>query len=189
MQNAKIHATSNKRHVTRKKILVTSYLSPVTSKGFSLIEFIVTMIIVASLLGLVVINLFNARQRATVNTSITQLISDIKNQQIQAMVGDTEGRGTNSTYGVHFDTSTSPQQYILYHGTYNPSDATNLTVKLDDTVVFSSITFPSSEINFSPVSGDISGFVSGQNTITVQETASGSTKTITINKYGVVLQD
>jgi prepilin-type N-terminal cleavage/methylation domain-containing protein len=160
---------------------------PRSNSGFTFIELVTAVTIIASLLALVTINLVNTRQKTTINTVVTTLVTDLRNQQVQAMVGDTEGRGTNSTYGIHFDSAQN--RYILFHGTYSSSDPTNLVVKLDNSLQFSAITFPSSEVNFALVSGEMVGFASGQDSVTITDQLSSTSKTIRLNKYGVVVQD
>lgn len=149
-------------------------------QGITLVELIVVMAIFTTLIGLTTINLLGAKQQASLSTSVDTLITDIKEQQVKAMVGDTEGRGNTDKYGIHFETNT----YTLFHGTYTPGDSSNSVISLGDSIQFSTVSFPSSQLIFSKGSGEVSG--SGSNTIVVQDISNGSTKTITINRYGVV---
>ena len=96
-------------------------------KGFTLVEVIIVMSIMAALIGLITINLANSQQRASL-TSLTQtFVSDLSGQQIKAMIGDSEGRSSSDSYGVHIDTN----QYVLFHGvSYSSGDASNFKVIL-----------------------------------------------------------
>lgn len=143
--------------------------------GFALIELIVAMGIFAIITSLATINLLNAQHIASIDTSATTLIADLKQQQIKAMTGETEGRGIGDQYGVHFDTD----RYVLFHGSYNPSEASNFVVNLDGTLSFTT----SGEVVFSQGSGASSGL----STIILKDDQSGKQKTITINSLGVVI--
>lgn len=151
--------------------------------GFTIVEVIVVAIMIATLAGLVTINLLNAHRSSAINTSIAVILSDIKYAQLKSMAGDTEGRGTISTYGIHFNT----YNYFLFHGTYVVGDPSNFMVTLDHSLSFSSINLPSSEVVFANGDGSVVGFQPSQNTITIQD-ADGKQKTITINSYGVITQ-
>ncbi len=102
----------------------------------------------------------------------------MKEQQIKAMVGDTEGTASVSAYGVHFDTAT----YTLFRNTYGTG---NFVISLPSTIHISS-TFPSPQIIFATGSGELTNYVSNSATITFSDTADNSQKVITLNKYGVV---
>ncbi|HEX7042241.1 MAG TPA: type II secretion system protein [Patescibacteria group bacterium] len=152
-------------------------------RGFTLVELILVMGIVAILLGFVTINLIKAQNSSSISSTLNTVISDIKNQQIKAMVGDAQGGAAESSYGVHFDTS----KYVLFKGsTYNSSDTSNFVVNLTPDLIFTNINLPSGNIIFSVQSGEVSGFVIGQNTVDIESTNSSKTYTITINQYGVI---
>jgi len=53
---------------------------------------------------------------------------------------------------------------------------------------FADVTFPQDEIIFEKGSGEINGFVDGQNTIIIQDSSNTNHVTITINKLGVITQ-
>jgi len=154
-------------------------------KGVTLTELLITSVLVGLLFGYITINFLRTQQKASSRTSINTVVADIKEQQIKAMVGDTEGRSTIDYYGVYFQ----PTQYTLFHGaSYNAGDSANFVIKLGNTTQFSSITFPSSSVVFSKGSGEIVGFINGSNTVTLKNLQSNDTKTITINRYGVITQ-
>lgn len=128
-----------------------------------------------SLLGIVTINLVGVKQQTSLRTTVNLLVSDLKEQQLKAMVGDTGGRSTADSYGVHFNTDS----YVLFHGTsYNSSDTANYTVSLGDNVTVIS----GNDIIFSQVSGEIGSPV----TIVLKENTTKTQRTISLNKYGAV---
>lgn len=144
--------------------------------GFSLVELILIMSIMATLIGLTTINLVNSQQRASLSSLVQNLISDIRQQQIKAMVGDTEGAADANSYGVHIDSN----KYVLFRGiSYDPLEISNFAVNLPNNMIFVT---PGLDIIFSKVSGDIVAAASFQ----LQDTTNGNLKTIQINKYGVV---
>ena len=117
------------------------------------------------------------------DVAITGLVADMKQQQLKAMSGDTEGRATADKYGVHF-TSNS---YVLFHGSsYSAGDAANYSINLDQNLTFIKINVPSSNIIFSQVSGDVSGFNASQNSVTIKNTGTNQQKVIQFNRYGVI---
>ena len=153
-------------------------------RGITLIETIVVVGVLLTLIGMASISFLPFRSKSTLDTAITTLIADIKSQQIKAMAGDTEGREANDNYGVYFGTNS----YTLFHGTdFNPGDSSNFTVTLDDQLLILS-TFPTSEIIFSIKNGQLASFSETQNSITLRDSITGDSKTININRYGVVTQ-
>lgn len=150
--------------------------------GIALVEILLVSAISAVLFGLVTINLLKTQHTASIQSTLSTLISDIKSQQNKAMAGATEGRNTADKYGIYFQAN----KYILFHGTvFNPNDSSNFTVNLDQNITITTA-FPTSSLVFLQMSGEINGFVSGQNTITLQNTSGNEQKIITINRYGVV---
>jgi prepilin-type N-terminal cleavage/methylation domain-containing protein len=145
--------------------------------GFTIVELIITMGIFAIITSFVTINLLSAQHSATINTTTTTLIADLKQQQTKAMVGDTEGRSSTDQYGIHFDTD----KYVLFHGTYNEGDSTNFEVKLEGSLSFTNIT-GLGNIIFSKGSGESYGLSS----IVLSDSTTNRQKTITINVYGVI---
>ena len=153
-------------------------------KGFTLVELLVVVSISFVLIGLTTINVLHAKRQSSLTASVDTFIANLKQQQLKAMIGDTEGRSDSDNYGIYFGTNS----YTLFHGLYSSGDQTNFTIQLDDNIQFSSITFPGSQIIFSKNSGEVSGFTNGSNTITIKDITNNRQKTITINRYGVITQ-
>jgi len=155
-------------------------------KGFTLIELLVVVGLFAILSSFALINLLKPQTKVSVDSTTTTLISDIKEQQLKAMAGDTDGTSTSLSHGIYFQSN----RYTLFRGTsYQPAENSNFTVNLDTNLTFSSITFPSTQIVFTKRSGDITGFTAGSNSVTIRNVLSGEQKTITINRYGVVTEN
>lgn len=167
------------------KVLSTFFLHKRKDKnqaGFTLIEIILSMAVFAILSGFIVVNLFRPQTQSVVNATVTTLVTELRQQQIKAMSGETEGAPSAQAFGLFIE----PTSYTLFKGTsYNASDPSNFKVNLDANLALST-SFSSSQVIFSQLSGEVQSFVAGQNTITLTNTAGGEQKTVTINRYGVV---
>lgn len=153
-------------------------IAHVIQKGYTSIEITLVGALVLILIGLSTTNLMQFQHTTQLSSTINSFLADFKEQQIKAMVGDTAGTGSITNYGVHFETAS----YTLFRSSYGTD---NFVVSLPADVQFTT-TFPSSQIIFLKGSGAVSGFTSGQNTITMHNTADNSQKVITVNQYGVV---
>ncbi len=152
-------------------------------RGFTLIELLIVMGIISILFGTIAINLLNAKHSTDVASIAVTLVSDMKEQQLKAMLGVSGGRSYADNYGIYFQ----PSSYILFHGaSYSAMDTTNFTVNLDSNATFSNIAFPNSTIIFTELSGTVSGFLNGSNSVTVRSQGSNDQKTVTVNANGVV---
>ncbi len=147
-------------------------------KGFTAIEVILVIGMLFILLGLISVNLFKFQNKSQLSAIVGSFLADYKEQQVKAMSGDSESTGIVAKYGIHFEASS----YTEFRNAYGTS---NFTVSLPTGTQFST-TFPSSQVVLQAGSGEVENFTSGQNTITITDTADGASKTITINRYGVV---
>lgn len=151
------------------------------NQGFGLLEIIVSVTITSILFALVVINLLGVKQKVSLTTTVDTLITDLRNQQLKTMVGDTGGNSTVENFGIYFDTD----RYTLFHGNFVSGNPSNFTTTLGDNIVFGNISFPAMQVVFASGSGEIVG-ATGNNTIIIQNTQTQEQKTVTVNKYGVI---
>jgi prepilin-type N-terminal cleavage/methylation domain-containing protein len=152
-------------------------------QGFSLAEVLVVIGIFAVLSSLATINLLSAQHSASLQGQLATIIADIKQQQIKAMQGDTEGRASPDYYGVHFTTNA----YTIFHGTsYNPNDSANLTFPLDTVFQFTNITFTNSNLIFIPLSGEMYGYSSVTNSVILKDTTNNKQRQLQFNYLGVL---
>jgi type II secretory pathway pseudopilin PulG len=150
--------------------------------GLVLVELIIAMIVFTMLVGLATINLLGIKQKTTLATTVTSIVSDLRNQQTKAQTGETNGT-TNYNYGIRIEAN----RYILFKGSsYNASEPTNFTVNLEDNMYFSDITVPSASIIFQKGSGEFSGFSAGANIFSLNS-QNGEKKVLSLNRYGVVV--
>jgi prepilin-type N-terminal cleavage/methylation domain-containing protein len=152
------------------------------NSGLTLIELLLVIGILAVLFSIGFVGLTNIKVITGNNSANVVLISDLKTQQIKAMTGDTEGRGVPDNYGVKI----LSDRYVLFHGlSYNASDPSNFTVPVGNEYVLST-TFPNNMVIFASESGQLVGFVSNQNTISITSSPSGQIKTLQFNEYGTI---
>lgn len=131
--------------------------------------------------ALATVNLLKPQTQASIDSTVEVLIADIKQQQLKAMVGDSEGQASTEPQGIYFET----EKYTFFRGhTFNLSDPNNFTVNLETSANISNIAFPSSQVVFLKRSGEVSGYIDGSNTLSIVNTQNGQQKTITINRYG-----
>ena len=140
-------------------------------KGFTLVELLVVMGIIATLIGLSTVSLLRTQHNATVSSAVDQLVSDLRVQQTKAMTGSKDTTGNSNSY-------------TLFQGITDPGDATNFAVNLEGITFTTNL--PSNIIVFARQSGRFSNYVSGTYTITVANSYGTEQKILTVNKYGVI---
>ncbi|MDE2588975.1 MAG: hypothetical protein KGL95_04850, partial [Patescibacteria group bacterium] len=146
-------------------------------------EIVLVVTITLILFGIMSVNLFHSQTSTNLDTVLQSFISDLKSQQIKAMVGATDGRSSTDNYGIYF----TPTGYTLFHGlVYNPTDPANYSVKLDNNVSFIDVEFQNYTLVFLEQSGEVSTYSATQNFVTIKNNAGAEQKTITINRYGVI---
>lgn len=155
-----------------------------TQRGFTFPEVIVILGIVAVLFGIVTVSLLRIQRSPQVLTTATILMTDIKSQQLKAMMGDTEGSGMRDFYGV----AVEPSRYVLFAGnTYIPGNPTNAPVEFGPSLL-ASTTIPGGTLLFAKGSGEIIGHIDGADTVTLTNIDSDQAVTLRVNSYGVVTE-
>lgn len=125
--------------------------------GFTIIEVLVVLAISITLITIGYVRAVGIERRAPIGATVDTLIADLRGLQTKAMTG------------------VWPRTYRMRLPDYPVPD--NITI---------TTTFPGSVIEFTKGSGDVAGFIAGNNTVTVTQTLTGEKKTITINRYGAV---
>lgn len=148
------------------------------SKGFTFVEIVIVMGIMTILMMIASFNFFPIQQKTSLSLTIQSLITDMKQQQLKAMSGE-------STQGIYFDPD--QKNYVIFKGTtYESSNTSNFNIPLGAQIIVSSIDFSGRQLLFAPVSGEISNFAAG-NKITMKNTTSNEERSIFFNKYGTVI--
>ena len=85
------------------------------SRGFTLMELIIIMGLLASLFVFSSINLLRPQRSSSLEVTLTQVVADLRHQQLKAMTGENGG----GDFGVYFETGS----YYLFSGSsYTPRD-------------------------------------------------------------------
>lgn len=156
--------------------------SQTAKSGFTIIELLVTLSVFATLATFISINLINPQKKSSIDTQVQTVISDIKSQQIKSMLGATNGQPASQKHGVYF----TQNNYVLFSGnSYNPLDSSNFEVTLEGDVQIST-TLPLSTLLFEKISGEVTSFTNGQNTITFTNPTDNQNKTFSVNYLGSV---
>jgi prepilin-type N-terminal cleavage/methylation domain-containing protein len=153
-------------------------------KGVTLIELLVVIGIMAILFALTTSNLLAPQRRTTAGETVAVLSSDLRSQQLKAMLGDAAG-STPEDYGIYF----AADAYILFKGgNYNALDSDNFRVDLAQGFNFVGIGVPGYSVVFSRGSGEASNFVSDIYQVNLTDTQNNSNTVIYINRYGTLSQ-
>lgn len=139
----------------------------------------------AILFGLTMFSLFRFQGQSSQQSSTDTLVSDIKSQQLKAMVGGTDGRDDSDSYGVYFLTDS----YVLFHGaSYDPGNPDNFQVNLPSDLEIQNSTLPSNSVVFERRSGEITGFIPGQDSFTIRALNINRDFVVIFNRYGVITE-
>ena len=154
-----------------------------SQKGLSLIELMVVMGASSILFGLILFNLFRTQNTSSQQSNVDTLVSDIKLQQFKAMYGATQGGSDSSDYGIYFYSDS----YVIFKGsTFDPDDILNFTVELPDDLEIQNTTFAGNTIVFEKLSGDLTTYSPGMDSLTVKALTINKDIVLTLNRYGVI---
>ncbi len=153
--------------------------------GFTIIELAVVIGIASILLGIVGLSFTHTQHNVNISGATDVLVSDIRQQQLKSMTGDTSGTGVVSAYGIYFQS----YKYTLFSGNaYSSGDANNFTVNLDQNLQFANDTFPGTSLVFENGTGKFTGYSSTTNSIQIKDAITGQSATIAVNRLGVITQ-
>jgi len=156
----------------------------INKSGFTLIEVLLSMGIIAVLFSITAILMLNLIPKATLVSLSEILITELRNQQLKAMVGETGNSGLIQEYGF----KAVGDKYILFSGsTYDPGATDNFLVDIEDPLTLET-TFSNQEVVFDIGSGEVANFIDGQDTFTLRNTLTGEIITLELNKYGIITQ-
>lgn len=145
-----------------------------TKKGFTLPEIVLVVGIIAALFSLGALSLVNIQRVSVLDSSVTQFIADAREQQTKAMVGEAQG--------IYF----AAGSYTLFVGdSYSPTNETNFVTDLDDSLAISAIGFSGDQIIFAAGSGEVDGYVSGSDDVTISDSVTTNQATLRFSQLGV----
>jgi len=162
---------------------ITGYSSH-RQTGFTIIEVVVVMTAMSILIGLVSVSLITVREKADTQKIIDVLVSDIRGQQLKTMVGDTEGSGDISRFGIYF----TQNSYVLFRGdAYASEEPTNFEVFLPEDITFSTIDVPSSQLVFDIGTGEVVLYDDESDSVNLSNEITGDERIIELNRLGVIV--
>lgn len=174
---------TNIKKLNVKDVFCTRSKSSHLSRGYTLVELLLVVGIIGILITLITGSLTNYQVQSNVTALTSEVIAEMKEQQTRSMSGDTDGTSDSTTFGVHFDSD----KYVLFRGTtYSPVDPANIPVNIPEQMEFSDINFPGGDIIFSRISGEVSGFIPGSDSVTIKHKETDEKNEIRMNKLGVV---
>lgn len=148
-------------------------------KGFTLIELMLTVGIISLLAGVAFINLMKPLNTANLYSSVDTLMANVKGTQVNSLAGAHGGQA----HGVHF----AANSYTLFTGaSYNPADTSNLITQLGSGITISIDSIPNASVVFAAETGEVVGFSGLYYQLTVNNTQSGESKVLRINRYGTL---
>ncbi len=144
------------------------------ARAFTMLELLIVLGILA-IVTIVSVPFFGSSiSRNDLQNSAWRVIDDLRRAQSQAMAGH-----TNSAWGVHMQSD----RHVFFRGTtYNAADPENIETVFPSTVTMSVISLNGggSDVRFNKIRGDTSDYGS----VTLQDTNTAETITITINRAG-----
>lgn len=166
----------------RNEIIKISAGLPAGRQGFTLIEMLVVISIVATISSILVVNWRKNEERYKLQRAAQEIVQNMRRTQTMALAGKEYGTGLipNKSYGVHFEPN-QPRSYFIFadengNETYQPSDdiVVGLEIPVADGVeIYSLSSLPQDlDITFSLPDGFVG----------IKPTASSAT--ITIRRVG-----
>lgn len=156
-----------------------------TTSGFTLVEMMLTMGIIAILATISSLLLTGLIPKASLVSASEQMIAEIRQHQFKAMIGDSLGSGAQArSKGIKIESN----QYIFFEGdTFNPSSATNYTIAMEEPLSLGT-NFGNQVVVFEKGSGEILNYQPNSATITIQNSSNNQAVSIKFNAYGVITE-
>ena len=146
------------------------------TRGFSILEVILTIVIMSVLVGLAATYYSNSQIRADVNSQAANIIHYLRLAQSNAASGL-----NNANHGLHFEASS----YTIFEGElYNNNDPENVKIDLPSTITINGINLDGGghDVIFLKATGETDNF----GTITLNSAAINKTVTIIVNYVGTI---
>ena len=147
-----------------------------STKGFTLIEIVVVIAIIA-LISTVTLS---ATSRGTQQQTLDGAASTLASLLAQARA-DTLSSQNNLTYGVHVDAG----QFVLFGGTsYVENAAGNVAVPIDTNIAVIAGYIGGADVMFRQLSGEASAY--GTTTLSILSGGATITRTVVVSKSGAI---
>ena len=152
-------------------------------QGFTMVELLLVMSILAIIFSFIMVNLSNVIPKANVKGAAEVVVADLREQQMKALSGYESVTGGSSNYGVFFEND----RYILFTGdVYVVGLDDSYTVMLEPGLAFDTSNLPLSTLVFLKGSGEVRNYNEILNSIAIRNTSTLETITIEFNQLGVL---
>lgn len=159
------------------------YLHAFKNKGFSLIETLLVVSLMAILFGLGTIVYSSVIGRDQLGAEAQKLSALIFEARTKTINGFSLGTVTAFNFGIYF----GDNFYVLFPGlTYNPNETRNQRFSLSPGVIFKTVAFTDRVLIFEKINGQVGNFDPEKNYVVLSDSKSNREKRISISRLGVV---
>jgi len=138
--------------------------------------------LLAILLGLGTIVFTNFARKDQAEVTGAKIISSLSEARAKTLAGYSLGQVSGLNFGIHFET----EYYSLFAGTsFNPNDSLNQKFLLPAGLRINEIFFPSGNVIFKKITGDVLNFDASHNCLILEDQQSDQQRKICLNKLGV----
>lgn len=164
------------------------------NSGFSLVELLVSITIIAMLSGIFLANYKGAGQRSELSLAAHKLASDLRLAQNRSL-GSFKRNGVipNGGWGIYIDKTSSPNNYVFFADDNYPDSPNYIfdqseaaeTIKLPEKITLS---HPGDNVSIVFEPPVPKTYINGQNSgdISIVLTDGNTTKTVLVNFFGLV---
>ena len=138
--------------------------------------------ILGVLLSISILSIGPLLSKTSVKEQSQILLADSSLTQLKSMRREQGGSGQTTPFGIYFE----PGKYVLFQGAaYNAADPENIEVVLSEDLNFSSILLPSSIVQFTRGSGDVTAYNPAASSVIMTQVSTGTSVIVQYNRYGI----
>jgi len=150
--------------------------------AFTYVELMMVLGILGVLLSISILSIGPLLSKTSVKEQSQILLADSSLTQLKSMRREQGGSGQTTPFGIYFE----PGKYVLFQGAaYNAADPENIEVVLSEDLNFSSILLPSSIVQFTRGSGDVTAYNPAASSVIMTQVSTGTSVIVQYNRYGI----